>query len=1326
MRRAFKWAAWIVGLLIGIPVLLVVALLAFGNLGFGRSAIASLIGRATGGTVTAEGLSGTFPTDLTLRHVALRDRDGLYAVIEELSLSWSPLRLVSGEAAIDRLTAEGVHVFRLPVSSAPANGTSSGSSSLPVKVALDHLHVNRLELDEPVLGTQLVASVDGNAHLASYSQGDVDVTLREFGGPGVYALKGSFDAAHIDAALDVHEGAQGPVARLARLPDLGALSLTASLKGPKSAEATQLAVTAGKLKAQAHGTLDLANDAADLDVTASAPAMAPRPDASWRDVSLDAHVHGPFTKPDASGHLRIDGLAAGGATIASLTADVQGNAGHVALTADLDGLRVPGPKPDIMAGAPLTLTAEATLDDPKRPIRFTLHHPLIEAKGHADTGTAIDATMDLSLPELAPFAAVAGVDLQGHTEVTVQAREQKSDTVVAVNGTVGVTGGLAPVPALIGPDATIGVAATLSGQDITVQHVDVGGRTLRVHAQGADRGGALDLTYDVALTDLAALSSGVSGDMTATGRVQGTQTDLAVDADLKGELAAGSLPRGPIEAHLHAAGLPRAPSGTLTAQGTLGGSPLQLAASVRRDADGAMQARITQADWKSAHVEGDFTLPAGATLPLGQARLRMGRLADLRPFLGQDIGGSLNATVDLAADALDAKLEASDAGLPGERIGRATLTAHVADPTTAPVVDAHLAADGIDAKGVGGSARVDATGPENAVGVRLSAALTNVSGADARVAGAAVVDAKASSVALNTLTVDWRDEPIRLLAPAHVSYGGGISVDRLRLGIRQAVAELAGRISPTLDLSASLRNVTPDLAKPFMPTLDAAGTIEAQARLTGTTARPTGTIRVSANGMRLLTGPARSLPPANLTATADLAGTTAKLDAHLTAGTTRLAVAGTAPIAAGGALDLHATGSVNLAITDPVLTPSGRRVRGVVTLDATVAGTEAAPQIHGTVRLANGEVQDYAQGAHITDLTALIEADGDTIRIASLTGRAGPGTIGASGTVGLRAPMPVDLRLTMRDARPLASDLLTATLDADLALRGQVQGQLDASGSIHVRRADITVPDKLPTSVAVLNVMQPGQKPPPPSAPALTVGLNLTVEAPRAIFVRGHGLNAELGGRLRVAGTSAKPEIGGGFTLRQGQFSLAGTTLTFTTGRVTFDGTGVENKIDPALYFEADSTSGGITAQLKVTGYADAPKISLTSNPPLPQDEILARLLFGRSVKDLGPLQYAQIAQALVEISGVGGGGGNPLNAIRKGLGLDRLNVTQGANGAGPSVEGGSYVANGVYVGAKQATEGQGTQAQVQIDLWKGLKLDTGVGAGRGANSVGLSYQFQY
>ena len=783
---------------------------------------------------------------------------------------------------------------------------------------------------------------------------------------------------------------------------------------------------------------------------------------------------------------------------------------------------------------------------------------------------------------------------------------------------------------------------------------------------------------------------------------------------------------------MNATGLPGNPAGSVTAQGMLEGAPLTLDARATRSADGTLHATIPRADWKSLHAEGAATLAKGAKLPDGKVSLRMTRLEDLRALTGQAVSGSVTADAALAGTIATIDLDASHAGIPGSSVGHAVLKARVTDPTTHPSVAATLDAEGIEAGGIGGSAKLAVNGPQDALALKLTAALTNLAGAPATVATNATLNVPGKTVQLAALTADWKGEAIRLLAPARVSFGDGVAVDRLRVGLQTAVLDLAGRVTPALNLTATLRGVTPDLAKPFAPGIDAAGDISADAKLTGTPANPSGTVRLTATGLRLRTGPARGLPPTNITATAQLAGKSATLDAHLAAGRSNLALTGRAPLGA-GALALRATGGVDLAMLDPVLAPEGRRARGQVALDAGITGTAAAPQVNGTATLAGGEIQDFGQGVRINAINATIQASGQTIRIASFTGQAGAGTLGVGGTVGITGAMPVNLTVTLRNARPLASDRLTADLDADLAVRGEVQGTLSASGRIAIRQATINIPEHLPTSIAVLPVRNAGQPPPAPPKPGAIVRLDLQLDTPGQIIVRGRGLDAVLGGSLHVGGTTATPQVTGGFTMQRGTFGLAGTTLRFTRGIVSFEGAGVTDKIDPSLDFRADTPTAAGTASLLVSGFASAPKITLSSSPPLPQDEVLAQILFGRSASQLGPFQYAEIAAALAELSGAGAGS-NPLDRVRKGLGLDRLSVGSGttnaagstSNTGGATIEAGKYIANGVYVGAKQGTSGAQTQAQVQIDLYKGLKAETDVGTGAGGTSVGLSYQFEY
>ncbi len=357
------------------------------------------------------------------------------------------------------------------------------------------------------------------------------------------------------------EPPHGLIAAIAKLPDIGAIALDASVDGPRAAESTALTLSAGPLRATAKGTVDLVQQAADLDVNANAPAMTPAPGVSWQSVALEAHVHGPFTRPDAAGHLDVAGLAAGGATVAKLAAEVSGNQGAAGLHATAEGVRIPGPKPDLLAAAAVVLQADVRLDVPARPVTFTVSHPLLLAKGTANTGGDVTAHVDLTAPDLQPFAAAGGVDLQGRTQLAVDAAVAGGTTTVKVDGTVGVTGGMAPVPALLGDAARLGATVSLAGSDITLSRAEVDGSTVSLRASGSDRAGVLDLAYTAGLTKLAVLSPTVDGAVTLTGTAKGPPDDLAVVAKLAGDVGTEGVKRGPVQVSVNATGLPGRPAG---------------------------------------------------------------------------------------------------------------------------------------------------------------------------------------------------------------------------------------------------------------------------------------------------------------------------------------------------------------------------------------------------------------------------------------------------------------------------------------------------------------------------------------------------------------------------------------------------------------------------------------------------------------------------------------------------------------------------------------------------------------------------------------------
>jgi translocation and assembly module TamB len=1319
MRRALRISAWAVGGTALLILLLGGVLFIAGNSGSGRAAIENLTHRLSSGHVSLSGLKGSFPQALSIDRLQLSDDRGVWLTAERVTLDWSPWALLARRLQIDALHAATVDMERLPESSPDAH---SGTVSIP-HIDVAHMTVDLLKLGAPLAGTPASLVLRGNAHLRSLQDMIIDATAHRIGGDGDYQVQLRFDPQRMDAALNLHEPAGGPLENLLQLPGLGALAVTVNLTGPRAAERLELSVDAGASRGRAHGTFNLNDLSTDLDFAFDSPALAPRPDLAWERASVHGHWHGSIKAPRADGHIEAVRLRLpGGAQLATLDGDLTADSGAAALHAIIRGLQIPGLRPQLLADSPVNIDASMRLDEPARPLDVSASHRLFSLHATAEATALIagrrSAALELRLPNLTELAALAGQNVRGSALVKAQLQDDGAAVHLTLDANAALRAGTEFWSGAVGNNAALQLSGTLTDRAITVENMKFSGRAVSLTASGNVQNSILHARWDLNAADLKAVSPALAGTLNASGAMDGPVTAFAGEARLTSTLSVRGSPSGTLSAALKIRGLPSSPSGTVSAQGVLDESPVHFDVDLERAPAGTLHALVQRADWKSVHVDGDVTVPPVAAQTHGQLRLGVGQLADLRDLLGTNVSGSLAGSVVLHSDQGYARAEVQ--------------------------VDARDLAAGQFA----GNAQLSAQGRTDALGFELNMQLPNLRGFKASVSASGSLNIDARKIAVASATANYRGQDLRLLSPAQIALANGVAVDVLKIGAQQAVFQLEGEISPALDVRASVRRVEPALINVFAPGLLATGTIGAEAQLKGSLASPKGQVRLTATGLSSADDAALGLPSLDLQATAKLTGDTAEVDARLMAGTaSKFKVAGKAPLNADGELDLKISGSLDVGMINPVLEARGQHAAGQLEVDATVGGNAAAPQIQGTVNLTKGSVRDYARGLSLNDITAAIVGSEGTLQIKSLTASAAPGTVTMTGKVGvLQAGVPVDLYIKADNAQPLVSKLVTANLNADLHVSGTARARLDVAGSVHLNRTLIGVPNSLPPDVVVLDVRRRGKPAPAARERQLVIGLDVAVAAPQEFLVQGRGLDAEMGGDLHVGGTVDTPVVSGSLALLRGNFSLSNSKLNFSPeSRVSFNGAGLKNTIDPTLDFKAEATVADATVTLRITGLADAPKFEFTSSPPLPQDEIMARLLFGQNAAALSAFQLAQIGVTLASLSGVGGDGGlNPLVKIQRSLGLDRLTVGPGATtntasgpeNTGASIAAGRYISKRVYIEAKQTTLGT-SQLETDVDLTKHLKLQTRLGNGTASvqgttpendpgSSVGLVYQFEY
>ena len=381
---------------------------------------------------------------------------------------------------------------------------------------------------------------------------------------------------------------------------------------------------------------------------------------------------------------------------------------------------------------------------------------------------------------------------------------------------------------------------------------------------------------------------------------------------------------------------------------------------------------------------------------------------------------------------------------------------------------------------------------------------------------------------------------------------------------------------------------------------------------------------------------------------------------------------------------------------------------GPVAIAADVGGSIAQPQIRGVVRSDGGRISSAVTGTVLTNVHAAGRFAGSQLQVTALTADAGRGGhVSGSGAFDFAGGKGVAIDLAVRadHAQLIDRDDIGATVTGDLAFRspgsgGVISGDVRLDSSRY-RLGQATVASAVPRiNVREIN-LPPGVRE-DEDAPLAPWTLAVRARAPSGMMVRGLGLSSEWSADLKLAGTPENPSITGRADLVRGDYEFAGREFDLSRGVIRFGG---EVPANPALDIEANGNTSGLNASIRVTGVAQKPEITFSSTPALPQDELLSRLLFGTSITNLSAPEALQLAAAVAALQD-GGNGLNPINAVRRAAGLDRLRILPAdpQTGQGTSIAAGKYVTRRFY--AEIITDGQGysaTRVEFQVTRWLSL-----------------------
>jgi len=763
-------------------------------------------------------------------------------------------------------------------------------------------------------------------------------------------------------------------------------------------------------------------------------------------------------------------------------------------------------------------------------------------------------------------------------------------------------------------------------------------------------------------------------------------------------------------------------------------------------------------------LDADLTILAGSgplTIDVNRASFAgvglAGRIAQSPqgPFTGTLTanGSGIDGRVELmAAGAFQRAVvaaTANDAALPGpanlsigRAIANADITLYEQPQITADVQIAGLrmsefaierARAQIDYRGGAGTAKLVARG-QRGTGFDI-AANAQMTPEQWRVA----LTGNAGGIAFRTV------EPARIMPR-----GGNYELLPTRIALREGSIQIAGRYGDETKIQTRLSDVNLAILRPVMPDLGlggvASGSLDfsqagnafpnADARLTIRNFTRTSLAAVSQPVDLRLVG--RLLPDGgNMRAIVERRGATVgRLQVDLTplgpesgSWTTRLMAA---PLS--GGIRYNGPSSVLFslaALPDQHLT-------GAIGVAADFSGRVQSPSLSGVVRADNLTYVNDSYGTRLTNMRVRGAFTNDRLEVTELTATAGTGTVSGSGFVSLSSeqgyPLQLDLQLDNAqladkpgmEARASGTLAIINNPNQPATIRGRIslpetRYQIVRQGSAEVRTLTGVRRKSSGAQTTVAQVAAANARPDAVSGVPSDWRLDVDIVAEDQVYVSGMGLESEWSANIQIRGTTGNPRITGGIDLVRGTLGFAGRSFELQSGRIRFaDG----DAFNPTLAITAEGEADDVTVAINLAGSAGNPRVTFSSTPSLPQDEILARILFGNSIGELSTIQAVQLASSLNALRG--SGGMNPLGVLQSGAGIDRLRILgeDEATGRGTAVAVGQYITNDIYV--EIVTDARGyTATQIEISLTPALSVLSQMGSFGGSN-VNVRYRKDY
>ena len=1286
------------------------------------------------GNLEVENVTGSWLGNLRAARITIADEDGVWIEANDVALAWSPQDILGGTVRLRAVDAAGIIVHRQPTLAAPR---PPSGASFDIDIAA--LNVDRIEITEPVIGERADFTLDLALQLEDKALQGLDLTLQRTDSDAdrIVAVYGVGDdyAIHVDAAGEPG----GIIARLLGVPG-DAVRANARGEGDAQTGAAALRATIGEQQLLAVAwnwtpeRWNLTEANAQLDRLSATQTLAQRigPNVSLiasgtHAGAFEAHAETPFLALDIQGALDEDCNVIESAPFVATTQNLSDIAREspfalgaarlegelrrarstTAIRATLDAqsvdalgqrTRLAGPVNASLTADRFALDADLRAPAQTAPLfaqarlRTDLGYDRRRARFSLDTAELTSDALEVSaqgwvnggdgefsgvwrIRQLQSFSSELTGQAEGRWRAFAEdGRDERIWTIAADGAGQRIAGRPDIVPQLLGAAPRLDARLTYENGGLTVSHARIDGAQLRAGATGRIVRGEANLNLEASARGPLSLGGAeIAGAVDATGTITGrmARPTLSANATLSSFAAGGVVVENP-NVTFTLAPNGDAYAGTASVEGAASGQPLTGTANVSV-AGGALGLSAIDAQWGGLAAQGSASFGnRGVTAAL-------------------DVNGAIDGIVPGATGRL-----VGDLALAPDMI---LLEAQIMDARSG---DLFVRA-----------ANLRARGPFSAIATTFDMR-GRLRRADLAFEGTAQLDLDGASTARVEGRGTLAGAPIFTRSPMVASWRQGQVEASLDVAVDDGVVQASWT-----DRGRALSGTAQITDAPLAPLAAiwgerAVGRIDGRMTLANSGRGLSGEADVTLDDARIA-GRQRGLLDMRIVGRLTPDRVNAIIDATSTEGLVARfeanapVVTSSAPIRI--ALAPERRGEATWTVRGPaeslwaVARLPDQSLQGQLNGEGELQFGAGYLSGDGHIEIVDGRFEDKLSGITLVDLDARVAIDGRGVTIENFTA-AGPrgGRLTATGGSATnregRITVNVDsMRVADRpDARAVASGELT------LAWEGL---QSSLTGQLNIEEADIDIASNPEAGIPTLDVIEINraneEDEPLEEAPIVqrsgATTLDVRVRAPGRVFTRGRGIDAEWSLDLRLQGDSRNPRLFGEARSIRGTLALSGQPFEIEDARIFFRGDPLDAQID----MSARRDTADLSARIRLTGTARDPEIAFSSDPPLPEDEILPQILFGRSVEDLSAFEAAQLAASLAALSGRASL--DLVDAARAAAGLDRFNVRQDENG-GFLVAGGVYLTRNVYVEVARTGLGE-AQTRVEYTIRPRLVLIT-------------------